>query len=104
MATERHQVWYRVQNFSLSTAVNQLADVRVTIDNGGGQVSRTTTFRLDSVNPAAAGSVALNVNLPDTDYTVTIEVRPSGGFAGGGPDDFRPNDKKVFKFRSYTFQ
>ena len=100
LATGRYQVWYRVQNFSSNAAANQLADVRVTIEDGGVPVTRTTTFRLDSVNSASVGVADLSLDRPDIDYTVTIEARPFAGFAGGGRDDFRSNDKKVFKFRS----
>lgn len=104
MPTGRYQVWYRVQNFSSKTAANQLADVRVTVNNGVLSTFQTTRFRLDGVAAAGVGFADLNVDQAGIDYAVTIEVRPSGGFGSGDRDDFRLNDKKVFKFRSYTFQ
>jgi hypothetical protein len=48
---------------------------------------------------ALAGAARVNA-----DYTVTLEVRPAGGFNSGTLDSFQPNDKKVFKFRAYQPQ
>lgn len=92
-----YSVYYRALNLT-NTAGD--ADVQVTIDDGRNSTPTITTHRLAKYSGTAA-SVAFEVAGDSTDYTVTIEIRPAGGFRSGVNDGFRNNNKKVFKFRSY---
>jgi hypothetical protein len=97
LPTGRYSVYYRVLNF-VDAAGD--VDVEVTVDDG---VAAQRTRRRYSLGrlAGAVDSVAFDVAGQSTEYTITVEVRPAIGFAMGIRDDFRQNDKKVFKFRSY---
>lgn len=106
----KHNVYFRIQNFG-DRAEQANADVRLTLLStihrlDGDETStrkEIMSFSNLSVQEAQSGSFQINVDRADADYTVMLEVRPAGGFkAGGQPDDFNPNDKKVFKFRAIS--
>ncbi len=101
-----HVLFYRAQNFSRRVAS---FDVQVRVEwvecqgTDCWEMVDTRHRRFANVPVQGAISDAVILNLKeDTDYTITIEVRPSGGFESGARDDFAPNDKKILKFRSKT--
>ncbi len=101
-----HVLFYRAQNFSRRVAS---FDVQVRVEwvecqgTDCWEMVDTRHRRFANVPIQGVVSDAIILNLKeDTDYTITIEVRPSGGFESGARDDFAPNDKKILKFRSKT--
>lgn len=111
LAVGEYELRYRVQNFSANANYSDV-DVRITVTRPDGRAGRPDvqvasaiqSWRGLAVQGARAGLFTLGIYRDSTDYTVTLEARPAGGFVSGITDGFAYNDKKVFKFRSYQFQ
>jgi len=101
----QYRLYYRVQNFSTQAGYDDV-DVRLmvahTTPEGGETVVSRASFSNLAVQEARTGTFMLYVDHPGADYTVTLEVRPAGGFSSGAVDGFTNNDKKVFMFRAYS--
>ena len=103
----RHQLYYRVQNFGVSHNTDD-AEVRLTIvhtiHRAGSSITETSsstqTFNALAKQEAQSSYFTLDIETVGSDYTVTLEVRPAGGFNSNTHDAFDKNDKKVFKFRA----
>jgi hypothetical protein len=95
-----YNVYYRVQSFS-SRADNDEASVQLRVSStthfpeGDVSTPPITQSRSHTLAPQEAqwGMFPVDVSTPNTDYKLTLEVRPRGG----SHDRFSRNDKKVFK-------
>jgi len=98
-------LFYRVQNFS---NIAWSFDVRARVEwikcTGEDCWGAVDTYRSSFANVPVQGAVssAFILNIQDADCTITLEVRPRGGFESGATDSFLLNDKKVFRFHSTT--
>ena len=104
LPTGDYVVLYRAQNFSADAAYNDF-DVRLTVQEDGSAAAPTVTT--DRMRDLAAqegrnGMLLLRVPKANADYTVTLELLAPGSTAAA--DTFTKNNKKVFRFRSYTMQ
>jgi hypothetical protein len=95
-----YTVYYRVQNFSRDAA-NDDVDVRLTFQSvshladGDIAAAPTTTRRSHTLATQEAewGWFLVDLSAPNTDYTITLDIRPRVGSS----DDFASNNRKVFK-------
>jgi hypothetical protein len=102
-----YTLYYRVQNFGIGQRDDDV-DVKLTLTRTiqppeGSEPSVSSeiqSFSNLAKQETRTGSFALNIDTVGADYTVSLEVRPAGGFHSGARDDFNSNDKKVFKFRA----
>jgi len=101
LATGVYTLEYRVQRFGSGTEDD--VDVRVLIERNGRVVAGYLTSHRDlSLQEVRTGRFKISVDRAFADYQVSLEARPAGGFGAGRTDDFTANDRKVFRFRSYT--
>jgi hypothetical protein len=104
LAIGNYAMLYRAQNFSRDAAYNDF-DVRLTVqEDGSAAMSVVSTRQVRDLarTDTYDGIFAVRIPKANADYTVTLELVAPGSTAAA--DEFTNNNKKVFRFRSYTMQ